>query len=245
MALLQTEGFILSSRSVGDADRLILFLSADQGMMKLFAHNVRRTKSPLGGSLQPFARVEIFYTQGKSYSLRQCTVLEPFRYLREDLTVMAYASVIAELVIQLWPEGTGDSLLLERVAQTFRLMDERNPRLVALAASWQLLSIAGFAPELSVCVHCGAKITSANGLYQFAVSGGGLACANCATAETLTITLEALTLLKKLITLDLEKPASFHVTGSDLIQVEKIFLDYLLCHSDQPLKSLAFIHSIA
>ena len=245
MALIQTEGFILNSKNVGDADRLITLLSIDRGVLKLFAHNVRRAKSSLGGSLQPFARVEVCFTEGKSYSLRQCTVVESFRQLREDLTMMSYAAVVAELIIQLWPEGEGDQILYELTAQTFKLLSESNPRLVALAASWQLLSIAGFAPELKVCVHCGKVLGATHDFCRFAVSSGGLSCSNCATAEATMLTPTALTLLTKLITLDLSSPGHFTVAGSDLTQVEKIFIDYLLCHSEQPLKSLAFIHSIA
>lgn len=245
MALIQTEGLILNSRNVGDADRLITLLTVDKGVINLFAHNVRRAKSSLGGSLQPFARVEVCFTEGRSYTLRQCTVIEAFRPLREDLTMMSYASVVAELIIQLWPEGEGDQMLYELTGQIFTLLGANNPRLVALAASWQLLSIAGFAPELTVCVHCGQVLVPTADFYRFAVSSGGLACENCATAETTALTPTALTLLKKLITLDLTSPGHFSVAGSDLSQVEKIFIDYLLCHSDKPLKSLAFIHSIA
>lgn len=247
MALIQTEGFILNSKNVGDADRLITLLTIDKGVVNLFAHNVRYAKSSLGGSLQPFARVEAGFTEGRSYSLRQCTVIEAFRQLREDLIRMSYAAVVAELIIQLWPEGEGDRLLYELTGQTFKLLGEKNPRLVALAASWQLLSMAGFAPELTVCVHCGQVIAPPlpTDFSRFAVSSGGLACARCATAEASEITPTALALLNKLIVLDLANPVPFTVVGSDLTQVEKIFLDYLLCHSGKPLKSLAFIHSIA
>lgn len=244
MALLQTEGFILNCKNVGDADRLITFLSIDQGMMKLFARNVRRAKSPLSGLLQPFVHAAIFYTQGKSFSLRQCTMIEPFHLLREDLTIMAYASVVAELVIQFWPEGEGAGGLFEFVAQVFHVIGEKNPRLVALAASWQLLAMAGFAPELTVCVHCGNQV-ALHDTYLFSPSTGGVCCTKCATAEAAELPSSTFLLLKKLITLDWKHPDPFTVTGSDLMQVEKIFLDYLLCHSDQPLKSLAFIHSIA
>jgi DNA repair protein RecO (recombination protein O) len=244
MALIESEGFILNSKNVGDADRLITLLTIDKGVINLFAHNVRRAKSSLGGSLQPFARVAVCYTMGHSYSLRQCTVIESFRQLREDLLMMAYASVVAELIIQLWPEGEGDQLLYEITGKIFTLLGISNPRLVALAASWQLLSIAGFAPELTVCVHCGQVLGPADDFCRFAASSGGLACVSCATSETTALTSSALVLLKKLLALDLSSPGHFTVAGSDLTQVEKIFIDYLLCHSERPLKSLAFVHSI-
>lgn len=242
MALLQTQALVLQTKNSGDADRLVSFLSADSGVIHLFARQVRRTKSPMGGSVQPFAFLDITYDSGSSRSLRQCSVIESFQKLREDLTAMAYAAVITELVAAFWPEGEGDAALLEAVLDMLRLAEVRNPRLVALAAGWQLLARAGFAPELAACVQCGAKVTPD---YQFSAALGGIVCPSCATAEALVLSQPVYDLLLRLFTLDFASPGHFTVRGNELISLEKVFLDYLLCHLERPLKSLAFIHSIA
>lgn len=242
MTLVPTKALVLQAKDSGDADRLVTFFTEDQGVIQLFARHVRRARSPMAGTVQPFAFLEITYDNGKSRSLRQCSLLEPFAHMRQDLMAMAYGAVVAEIVVQFWPEGEGEPDLLYQLLAIFRLMQERNPRLVSLAAGWQLLQRAGFGPELSECVHCHNRVELP---CHFSSQLGGTVCKECATGEAFLLSEKVYELLLTLLSLDFDNPSHFVIIGSDLMQLEKLFLDYLTCHLDRPLKSLNFIHSIA
>ena len=143
MAQYMTEALVLSLRNWGDADKIIQLFSRDRGRLRASAFGCRRPKSPLAGPLQMFHVVDVTLTEGERVdTVRQASLKTRFPLLASDFSAMAYGAFIAELTLELMPEGEPQEAVYDWLLKIFSVCGQRNPRIVALAAGWQQVAIA-------------------------------------------------------------------------------------------------------
>lgn len=242
MAQYQTEAILLAVRDWGDADKLITLFSRGHGKISAVAYGARRPKNRMAGSLQLFSHVELVLLQGsKLDTIRQCDVKTSFRGLREDLSQMAYGVFILELVDELWPDRQPETTVFDLLLMVFAVLQKRNPRLVALAAAWQMLKLAGFQPVLNQCVRCGCSLHFP---AKFDAQAGGGVCLACSDPTATDFSEDEADFLHKLLMLNWDAIGLFTVKGKVLMETERKLIDYLLCRLERHLRSLDFIRKI-
>jgi DNA repair protein RecO (recombination protein O) len=239
----KTEAILLAVREYDDASRMVTLFSRELGKLPAIAYGARRPKSALTGCIQAFTHADLALTSGRGVdSIKQCEIIRSFRELREDLTGMAYASLLAELASELWPEREAEPQAFDLLLAAFDMLGKRNPRITALAGSLQLLALAGFRPELDSCVVCGQPLILP---ALFDAAGGGGVCAACGQPHLPAFGPEAKGFVEKLLSLDWREPGQFTVTGAVLTETERLLADFLTYRLEKPLKSLAFIAAIS
>ncbi|WP_378953794.1 DNA repair protein RecO [Pelosinus sp. sgz500959] len=243
MAQYQAEAILVAVRDWGDADKIVTLFSREHGKIIAFANGARRPKSPLAGGMQLFTHLEVMLLPGKnSDSVKQCEVKHAFRQLQEDFNCMAYGAFIAELTAELCPERQPDPHIFDLLLTVFHVLTVRNPRIVALAYAWQLLSITGYSPEFDRCTLCGQEI---NFPAYFSFNNGGYVCSQCEHDGLSEINDKVHQFTHCLLTLDWHNPGGFSVNPTVLVQTEKLLLGYLMQCLDRPLKSMNFIKQVA
>ena len=65
MSLYRDEGIVLRTHKLGEADRIVVLLTAGRGKVRAVAKGVRKTKSRFGGRLEPPSRVSLLLYQGR------------------------------------------------------------------------------------------------------------------------------------------------------------------------------------
>lgn len=105
MAGYRTEGVILKRTNFGEADKLLTLFSKHFGKIRLLAKGIRKPKSRKGGNLELFNWVKIYVAKGRNLDLvTEVEVVKPFRKWRKDLSRVAIAYHLAELVDRLTAE---------------------------------------------------------------------------------------------------------------------------------------------
>ncbi|MBV9215563.1 MAG: DNA repair protein RecO [Acidobacteria bacterium] len=69
MATIETQGLVLKSYDLADADRIVVFLTHEQGVVRAVAKGSKRLKSRFGSGLEPFSEVHLTYFQKESQEL--------------------------------------------------------------------------------------------------------------------------------------------------------------------------------
>lgn len=238
----QTQAILLAARDWSGADRVVTLFSREYGKITALAYGARNAKNRMAGVLQPFSHVDVAIQSGKSIdTIKQCELKQSFREIREDLTAMAYASFLAEIVAELWPEREPDPRVFALLIGAFTLITSRNPRIVAQAAAWQLLALAGFTPQLDRCVICQAECSPPAG---FNAEAGGMVCADCGGQKSVIFLPQHKNFFEQMLMLDWAEPGHFTVTGSILTCTEQLLNSYLAYRMEKPLKSLSFIQMV-
>jgi DNA repair protein RecO (recombination protein O) len=63
MGLQETEALVLKNYNLSEADKIVVFLTKESGLIRGVAKGVKRLKSRFGSSLEPFSFINLAYFQ--------------------------------------------------------------------------------------------------------------------------------------------------------------------------------------
>jgi DNA repair protein RecO (recombination protein O) len=176
----KTEAVVLRSIRFGEADRVLHLYSVDRGRIGAVAKGVRRTRSRMGGRLEPLSRVRLILHQGRGdlCTVSSADTVDPHPDLREHRASLERASQACESVLRLLDSAEPNANAYHLLCNQLALLDadpEIATRAQSLAFRVKLLLAAGFTPELASCASCG----EAEHLSGFSPAAGGVVCASC------------------------------------------------------------------
>ena len=185
MSTYRDTGVVLRTYRLGEADRIVVIMTAQHGKVRAVAKGVRKTKSRFGGRLEPLSHVEALLHQG-SGELQTVTGVElvrSHRRTREDSYRLGVGLVGAEAMLRLFPEQEQNPRAFAALTRFLDVLDElpsqaSRPALDALALSFQLklLWLSGYLPHFTSCAECGGS----GALVAYSARAGGAVCRTCA-----------------------------------------------------------------
>lgn len=174
MALYRDQGIVLRTYKLGEADRIVSFLTERHGKVRAVAKGVRKTKSKFGARLEPMSHVALQLYEGRELDIvTQAESLDHFRANREDLDRLTRGVTLLEAADQIAMEREPNGDLYRMLLGALRSLATRNSALVVAGFHWKLLALEGFRPVVEACVTCGRE----DGLVAFDPTEGGLLCA--------------------------------------------------------------------
>jgi DNA repair protein RecO (recombination protein O) len=179
--LYRDEGVVLRTHKLGEADRIVVLMTAAHGKVRAVAKGVRKTRSRFGGRLEPLRQASLLLYEGRDLAvITQAETLEHYPALRDDLDRLTDALALAEAVDQVAQEGEPNPPLYRMFTGALRTLagaEVRAPLLVA-AFYWKLLALEGVSPVLDYCVRCASEggTTSPPDLVSFDPVEGGALC---------------------------------------------------------------------
>ncbi|NLK09241.1 MAG: DNA repair protein RecO [Firmicutes bacterium] len=247
MGLYRTDAVVLRTYNLGEADKILTLFTQDKGKVRAVARGSRRPRNHLISSSQPFVRGTYMIFQRKNLdSISQAAIIDPMMYLREDLTKMAYASYMVELVDQLTEEYDPNEGLFRLLI--FALTELKNDGLeTKLLPFFELhvLRQSGVGPELDCCVACGKSSTGQNGEpLGFSFREGGILCRPCLSGRTDAVPISpgALKIMLWLADAEGEKLKILQIPSSAQMEIERVLQGSIDYYLQKPLKSLEFLH---
>ena len=75
-AILTTDAFILHTRGIGEADRMITVLTRENGVLDVYARSIRKETAKMRGAVKPYGQVRLSLIQGKKNILKDITVTD-------------------------------------------------------------------------------------------------------------------------------------------------------------------------
>jgi DNA repair protein RecO (recombination protein O) len=204
MSLFRDTGVVLRTYRLGEADRIVVFLTEQHGKVRAVAKGVRRTTSKFGARLEPLTHVDLLLWQGRSDLdiVNQVEVIDTFRGVREDLARVAKGIALLEVTDQMAQERHPDQRLYAMLVGALRTLSDpaTDPLLVAPSFFLKALVLEGAAPVLDVCASCGEP-EGAVELVAFDLVEGGTLCRRCRRGRPLSV--PALALLRRILGGDL------------------------------------------
>lgn len=173
MNLYRDEGVVLRTYRLGEADRIIVLLTAGRGKVRAVAKGIRKTTSRFGARLEPTTHVSLQMYEGRSlHTVTQVEALDTFVAVRGDLDRLSRATTLLEVCDQVAQEDEPNLRLLQMLVGALRALEARNSVLLVPAFFLKLLAAEGTEPMLDACAVCG----TAEGLAAFDHAQGGTLC---------------------------------------------------------------------
>jgi DNA repair protein RecO (recombination protein O) len=176
MSLYREHGIVLRTYRLGEADRIVVFLTRGHGKVRAVAKGVRKTKSRFGSRLEPVSHVALQLYEGRELDIvTQAESVDHFRAVREDLDLLAGAQVMLEATDQVSQEHEPDARLYQLLLGALRTLAGTGGALVVPAFLLKLLAADGVQPLVEECASCGEDTS----LVAFDLGAGGLLCRSC------------------------------------------------------------------
>ena len=235
MALRHDQGIVLRSYPFGEADRVVVLISANNGKMRTVAKGVRKTKSRFGGRLEPFTHVDLVLYEGRNLdTITQVSVIEPFPRLRADLDAVIAAGTMVEGADAVAQEDESSMRLFLLLQRGLRALEsgERGANLIT-SFLLKLADVVGVAPSLLECASCGRV----DDLHRFSFAGGGVICDWCSTEGAVRLRRGITGYLAALAGAEFDSlPAADVALSGEAMGIARRFVEY---HLDRKLSSLA------
>lgn len=184
--LYRDVGVVLRTYKLGESDRIVVFMTADNGKVRAVAKGVRKTKSKFGARLEPMSHVRLLLYRGRELDIvSQAESVEPIAPLLSSLDRASQAMAALEAVDQLGLEREPNPRLYHMAVGVLRTIADRPAPLNVPAFYWKLLAAEGLEPQLDVCVRCGEP-ESAAPLVAFDLDEGGTLCRSCRTGSSIS-----------------------------------------------------------
>ena len=100
MPLHTTDALILRTYTLGESDRIVVFLTRDRGKKRGVAKNARQSRRRFGGGLEPMTCGRVAYVERERRDLVLLNYVEPTRspLAAADGEALGYAGYFAELI---------------------------------------------------------------------------------------------------------------------------------------------------
>ena len=185
MPLYTADALVLRTYKLGEADRIVVFLTADRGKKRGVARSARRPRSRFMGALEPLTHVRVAYFEKETRELVGLNYAEPVQSpMAAPDGAVGYASYFAELLDQ-WAAADDPNETLFRLGVSVLDAMAAGVGIDALARYFEywLLRLQGVYPPHLVCHRCSVRFTSAptTGAWLSPLDGV-LTCAGCADA---------------------------------------------------------------
>ena len=180
---LTVEAVVLRHSNWGEADRLLVLYTREQGKLRAIAKGARRVRSRKAGHLEPFTCVRLMLARGRDlWIVTQAETVDAYLPLREDLIRTGHASYLVELVDRFtYEEGENRQLYQLLVDSFHRLTGEEDVFIAVRFFEIHLLDLLGFRPQLFNCVQCGQEIQAED--QYFSALLGGVLCPRCGSVS--------------------------------------------------------------
>jgi DNA repair protein RecO (recombination protein O) len=242
-----TDAIVLSRFDLGEADRVLTLITPGVGKLKAIAKGVRRPTSRLGGSLEPFAELNVALARGRTFDVvTEVRVGHAWLHLRDSLEPAATAWYLAELADRSLEERHAAEPLYALLRRAYELLDAGMA--AGRVARWYEMHLAdelGVRPELDRCVECD-RVLEADETFRWVPPLGGVLCNRCPgpPATRTGLSLDALKLLKAYQRLDVEALAGLRLPVVVEREVETAMRDFLRHALERDARSLAFLDEV-
>ncbi len=241
-------GLTIRSADYKEADKILTVLTDTRGTLTVKARGVRRKGSQLKAAAQlfTFSQMTLYEQKGRA-TLQEAEILQQFSGLQNDLTKLSLASYLAEVLATEAEDAPADPEIQRLALNSLYALSNDLCDTGKIKAAFELryMLMAGYAPDLSVCMICGNPHPVRP---MVMLEAGTVRCQQCALSvamgKQLPITISVLEAARYILTCDLKKLFSFQLPEDDLRRLENLCEDYLLSCMERSFRTLDFYKSV-
>jgi len=157
------DALILRTYKLGEADRIVVFLTRDRGKKRGVAKGARRTRSRFVGALEPLTRAHVAYFEKENRELVSLNYVETQQspLAITDGDALGHSAYFAELIDECAPEADPNEKLYRLGAAAVDALAGGVPiePLARYFEHW-LLRLHGVYPSIVACHTCGGALAA-------------------------------------------------------------------------------------
>lgn len=239
MPARETEAIILRGYPLGEADRLVSFLSRSSGKLRGVAAGARRLKNRFGSTLETLSYVRMWYLERETRELvriQQCELLESFLEAQRDYRLGLGFALVSEVTDAVLPEREASDAVFRLALATARgiATGKRIDLPLSYFAFW-MVRLGGWLPALDRCARCGKAFGEHASFH--ASFHSGLLCENCRQPGMKELGAGGRTLAERFALEKLDALKGVASPNGRLEELREAMLDLIEHHVEKPLST--------
>lgn len=247
MPVYTTSAIVLRRMNFGETDRIVTLYSREYGKLGAIAKGARKGLSRFAAATELLAYGRYQLATGRTLDvLSQVEIKESFPSIHTNLSKVAHATYLAELVDKMLEERDPNPNIFDLLLSTLYLMERPNdPEKITLMFELQFMKALGYEPILDRCLRCGAPQNNSTELF-FSPSLGGLVCRVCGPLpeDAIPITGPAVRAMQELISADARAVERMEIPPATISQISHVMRWYIRYRADRDMKSREFLDSL-
>jgi DNA repair protein RecO (recombination protein O) len=163
MPLIETEGLILKTYNLAEADKIVLLLTREHGIVRGVAKGAKRLKSRFGSSLEPFTVVRATYFQKETLelvSIQKLDLIGSYFAVASDPDFLQKFSYLTEILVDSLPPQDPNETLYRMTRACLEAAAKLPERLDAIGFYFEvwLLRLTGYLPQWTSCTLCDREL---------------------------------------------------------------------------------------
>jgi DNA repair protein RecO (recombination protein O) len=242
----KTDAIVLRQRKLGEADKIVTLFSSYRGKVDAVAKGIRRTRSRLGGHLEPLTHGSYLLAEGRDLDIiTQAETIEGFPTLRSDLERVSRGLYCAELVDRLLPDRSEANPAFRLLLATLERLD-REIEIDQAVRFFEMrrLDELGYRPQLETCSVCSSKIEPVENFWSN--GAGGVVGPECSQkiTEYRPLTVNALKVLRLLQRASFAEVARVRIAGDLAEELEGCLAGHIEYVLERQVKSAGFVATL-
>jgi DNA repair protein RecO (recombination protein O) len=190
MPLVETESLVIKSYNLAEADKIVVLLTREHGMVRGVAKGAKRLKSKFGSGLEPFSIIRVEYFEKESSELVSIQKVDLVRSSFEAASnpdFLQKFSYLGDLLITFSPPHDPNETLYRMVRACIETGTNDAASIAATGVYFELwlLRLSGFMPDWGRCDGCGRGFSDDEDAAI--MSDLHLKCSSCRRSTTSTI----------------------------------------------------------
>lgn len=236
---------MLSEQKLTGGKRLLTILTRKNGILRCFARDTKNSSAKYGAAISTFCYSNISVYEGKKSSNLDEAVSKVFFYnIMFDIEKLALAQYLAELAIQVIPEGAGDPEYLSLMLNSLHLLhnSKKHELIIKAVFELRLMSLSGFMPDIVGCRGCGLY---EDDVVYFDTENSCIWCKSCVgNNSVLEVNKNVLNAVRTALLADPKKIFSFSLGQQDTYLLADLAEIYTLKITDRCFKTLDYYKKI-
>jgi DNA repair protein RecO (recombination protein O) len=243
MPIHEAEALVLRQYSFSEADRIIVFLTREFGMVRGVAQGAKRPKSALGATLEPMnhIRLQFYLREGAELSrVRHCELIHSYLGRSPTLEQVYVYAYLAELAQEFSDEHHANDRFFRLMIAALTAGEKlgAGPALARYVELWTL-KLNGLLPDYERCAICGKPVLD-SGFFAWIETGEGR-CDACGGSGGIRIPAPAAAILKSVLATGPEQFSSRALGANEGKVLERLTGKLLQFHLEKRLKSYALM----
>ncbi len=245
------KGLVLQEIEYGEADRILKVLTAEKGLISVFAKNSMRLTNHLFAACGFLCYSEFVLRPGRNTEERMYNAVEAgyetdFRNISYSFEAQGVAMYMVEFTLALsLGEQPAEAELRLLMNCLYKICQQKtDPKLVKAVFELRMSCVCGFQPQLLCCQGCGVYDGER---FCLDTEDGRLLCESCAAKEEKACNLDkgALFAVRYICLTEDKKLFGFRISAASAGLLFAAAEQYALAHMDRPLNSLKFLRSLS
>ena len=249
MPLHKTPAVVLRSMPYGESDQIVTLYTLAFGKIKGIAKGAKRSRKRFGNTLEICSYITATFFEKETADLVRLShseLVRSFEGLRGDITKLAWASYLIELVNALTAERIKNRGLFRLLIVFLNFINRGNLKEeIQRVFEVRLLSLLGYQPQFNHCTRCQKGLSGER--FFFSAREGGVLCPSCAAhlPDLLPVSLGTIKTLLLAQSIPLEKVGRISFSPQSLKESQAVLTLFLQQYLGKELKSQKFLEQIS